>query len=113
MTAAAARTRKARLAAGAVLPAFNNPLEIAGEAGMLDAISGGRLELGFARAFLPLEFAQFGVSRYESVARFDEGLAQVRLLSTTAKFSPIPRMRQKAAILQQTGLRLGGDGLVR
>ncbi|HXP73948.1 MAG TPA: LLM class flavin-dependent oxidoreductase [Stellaceae bacterium] len=80
LTAAAARTRKARLAAGAVLPAFNNPLKIAGEAGMLDAISGGRLEVGFARAFLPHEFAQFGVSLDESVARFDEGLEQVRLL---------------------------------
>ena len=80
LTAAAARTQKARLAVGAVLPAFNNPLKIAGEAGMLDAISGGRLELGFARAFLPHEFAQFGVSLDDSVARFDEGLEQVRLL---------------------------------
>jgi alkanesulfonate monooxygenase SsuD/methylene tetrahydromethanopterin reductase-like flavin-dependent oxidoreductase (luciferase family) len=80
LTAAAARTCKARLTAGAVLPAFNDPLKIAGEAGMLDAISGGRLELGFARAFLPHEFAQFGVSLDESVARFDEGLEQVRLL---------------------------------
>ena len=80
LTAAAARTQKARLAVGAVLPAFNNPLKIAGEAGMLDAISGGRLELGFARAFLPHEFAQFGVSLDDSVARFDEGLEQVRVL---------------------------------
>lgn len=80
LTAAAARSKKARLIVGAVLPAFNNPLKIAGEAGMLDAISGGRLELGFARAFLPHEFAQFGVSLDESVERFDEGLEQVRLL---------------------------------
>jgi len=80
LTAAAARTQKARLIVGAALPAFNHPLKIAGEAGMLDAISGGRLELGFARAFLPHEFTQFGVSLDESVARFDEGIEQVRLL---------------------------------
>ena len=80
LTAAAARTRKARLSVGAALPAFNNPLKIAGEAAMLDAISGGRLDLGFARAFLPHEFAQFGVSLDESVARFDEGIEQVRRL---------------------------------
>ena len=80
LTAAAARTRQARLIVGATLPAFNHPLKIAGEAGMLDAISGGRLELGFARAFLPHEFEQFRVSLDESVARFDEGLEQVRLL---------------------------------
>lgn len=80
LAAAAMRTRKARLITGAVLPAFNHPLKLAGEAGMLDAISGGRLELGFARAFLPHEFARFGVSVNESKARFDEGVAQVRAL---------------------------------
>jgi alkanesulfonate monooxygenase SsuD/methylene tetrahydromethanopterin reductase-like flavin-dependent oxidoreductase (luciferase family) len=80
LTAAAARTKKARLITGAVLPAFNNPLKLAGEAGMLDAISGGRLELGVARAFLPYEFEAFGVSLDESVARFDEGIEQLRRL---------------------------------
>jgi alkanesulfonate monooxygenase SsuD/methylene tetrahydromethanopterin reductase-like flavin-dependent oxidoreductase (luciferase family) len=80
LTAAAARTRKARLVTGAVLPAFNNPLKLAGEAGMLDAISNGRLELGVARAFLPHEFDAFGVSLDDSVARFDEGIAQIKRL---------------------------------
>ena len=80
LTAASQRTRKARLITGAVLPIFNHPLKIAGEIGMLDAISGGRLEVGFARAFLPHEFARFGVSVNESRARFEEGMAQVRLL---------------------------------
>ena len=80
LTAASQRTRKARLVTGAVLPVFNNPLKLAGEIGMLDAISGGRLEVGFARAFLPHEFARFGVSVDESRARFEEGLEQTRLL---------------------------------
>jgi alkanesulfonate monooxygenase SsuD/methylene tetrahydromethanopterin reductase-like flavin-dependent oxidoreductase (luciferase family) len=80
LAAAAMRSAKARLITGAVLPVFNNPLKLAGEIGMLDAISGGRLEVGFARAFLPHEFARFGVSVNESRARFEEGMAQVRLL---------------------------------
>lgn len=80
LAAAAMRSANARLVTGAVLPVFNNPLKLAGEIGMLDAISGGRLEVGFARAFLPHEFARFGVSVNESRARFDEGMAQVRLL---------------------------------
>lgn len=80
LTACAARTRKARLITGAVLPVFNNPLKLAGEAGMLDAISGGRLELGFARAFLPHEFHRFRVPLDESVERFDEGVAQITRL---------------------------------
>lgn len=80
LTAAAMRTRNTRLITGAVLPAFNHPLKLAGEIGMLDGISNGRLEVGFARAFLPHEFAQFEVSLDESRRRFTEGFAQVRLL---------------------------------
>ncbi|AFZ18176.1 LLM class flavin-dependent oxidoreductase [Allocoleopsis franciscana] len=80
LTAASQRTRKARLITGAVLPAFNNPLKLAGEIGMLDAISQGRLEVGFARAFLPHEFVRFGVSLNESRGRFEEGVEQVRRL---------------------------------
>src|SRR5256885_2467852 len=80
LAAAAQRTRRARLVTGAVLPAFNNPLKLAGEIAMLDALSGGRLDVGFARAFLPHEFRRFGVSPDESVARFREGIEQVDLL---------------------------------
>ena len=82
LAAAAPRTRHARLVTGAVLPVFNHPLKLAGEIGMLDAISGGRLDVGFARAFLPHEFRRFGRSPDESVARFREGLEQVELLLT-------------------------------
>ena len=80
LTAAAQRTKNTRLITGAVLPAFNHPLKMAGEIGMLDGISGGRLEVGFARAFLPHEFAAFGVSLDESRRRFTEGLAQITSL---------------------------------
>jgi len=80
LAAAAQVTRHARLVTGAVLPAFNNPLKLAGELAMLDALCDGRLDVGFARAFLPHEFEHFGVKLDESRARFDEGVAQVRLL---------------------------------
>jgi alkanesulfonate monooxygenase SsuD/methylene tetrahydromethanopterin reductase-like flavin-dependent oxidoreductase (luciferase family) len=80
LAAAAQVTRRARLVTGAVLPAFNNPLKLAGELAMLDALSDGRLDCGFARAFLPHEFAHFGVKLDESRARFDEGMEQVRRL---------------------------------
>ena len=80
LSAASQRTQQARLITGALLPVFNNPLKMAGEIGMLDALSGGRLEVGFARAFLPHEFERFGVALDESRARFDEGVEQVRRL---------------------------------
>lgn len=82
LAAAAARTKRVRLVTGAVLPVFNHPLKLAGEIGMLDAISNGRLDVGFARAFLPHEFRRFGISPDESVARFREGLDQIGRLLT-------------------------------
>ena len=80
LAAAAQVTRHARLVTGALLPAFNNPLKLAGEIGMLDALCDGRLDVGFARAFLPHEYSHFGVPLDESRDRFDEGVAQVRRL---------------------------------
>jgi alkanesulfonate monooxygenase SsuD/methylene tetrahydromethanopterin reductase-like flavin-dependent oxidoreductase (luciferase family) len=82
LAAASQRTKRARLVTGAILPVFNHPLKIAGEIGMLDGLSGGRLDVGFARAFLPHEFRRFGISPNESYARYEEGVRQVvRLLS--------------------------------
>ena len=107
LSAAAQRTKTARLITGAVLPIFNHPLKLAGEIGMLDAISGGRAEIGFARAFLPHEFARFNRPLDESRARFDEGLNQVKELlerenvSSEGKFhsyknvTSLPRPTQK------------------
>lgn len=80
LAAASQRSENLRVVTGAVLPVFNHPLKQAGEIGMLDAISKGRLEVGFARAFLPHEFARFGISMDESRARFDEGLDAVTQL---------------------------------
>jgi alkanesulfonate monooxygenase SsuD/methylene tetrahydromethanopterin reductase-like flavin-dependent oxidoreductase (luciferase family) len=80
LSALSQRTKTLRLVTGAVLPVFNNPLKLAGEIGMVDGISGGRLDVGFARAFLPHEFRRFGISPDESNARFREGLAQIERL---------------------------------
>ena len=80
LAAAAQRTRHLRLVTGAVLPAFNHPLKLAAELAMVDCISGGRLDAGFARAFLPHEFEAFEVSLEESRPRFEEGIAAVQRL---------------------------------
>ncbi len=80
LAAVAQRTRWIRLMTGALLPVFNHPLKMAGEIGMVDALSQGRLDVGLARAFLPHEFRRFGISQDESVDRFREGLEQLELL---------------------------------
>src|SRR4051812_21914373 len=82
LSAAAARTKRIRLVTGAVIPIFNHPIKLAGELAMLDNISGGRLTVGFARAFLPEEFEAFERSMDESRARFEGGLEAVRRLWT-------------------------------
>jgi alkanesulfonate monooxygenase SsuD/methylene tetrahydromethanopterin reductase-like flavin-dependent oxidoreductase (luciferase family) len=80
LAAAAQKSLRAKMITGAVLPVFNNPLKVAGELGMMDAISKGRLEIGFARAFLPNEFETFRVSIEESRARYEEGVEQIQAL---------------------------------
>jgi alkanesulfonate monooxygenase SsuD/methylene tetrahydromethanopterin reductase-like flavin-dependent oxidoreductase (luciferase family) len=80
LSALSQRTTTMRLVTGAVLPVFNHPLKLAGEIGMIDAISNGRIDVGFARAFLPHEFRRFGISPDESYARFEEGIEQITLL---------------------------------
>lgn len=87
LSALSQRTKNARIVTGAVLPVFNNPLKLAGEIGMLDAISGGRAEIGFARAFLPHEYERFNIDLDESVSRFDEGMEQIHLLLTQENVS--------------------------
>jgi alkanesulfonate monooxygenase SsuD/methylene tetrahydromethanopterin reductase-like flavin-dependent oxidoreductase (luciferase family) len=82
LAAAAQRTRHIRLVTGAVIPAFHHPLKLAAELAMVDCISGGRLEAGFARAFLPHEFEAFEVDMEESRPRFEEGIAIVKRLWT-------------------------------
>ena len=82
LSAIAARTRRLRLITGAVIPAFNHPVKLAGELAMLDNVSGGRLDVGFGRAFIPKEFEVFGISMDESRARFEEGIDIITRLWT-------------------------------
>ncbi|MGW0537771.1 LLM class flavin-dependent oxidoreductase [Streptomyces sp. NPDC003032] len=70
LAAVAARTRNIRLLTGGIQASFHHPVQIAAETAQVDVMSGGRLDVGFARAFLPYEFDAFGVSMDESVARF-------------------------------------------
>jgi alkanesulfonate monooxygenase SsuD/methylene tetrahydromethanopterin reductase-like flavin-dependent oxidoreductase (luciferase family) len=85
--AIAQRTKRIRVGTAVTLLPLHHPLACAEQAAMLDAISGGRLEVGFARAFLPHEFARFRVSVDQSRARFDEGLDIIRLAWTRDRFS--------------------------
>ena len=77
--------KRVRPITGAVIPAFNHPIKLAGELAMLDNICNGRLDVGFGRAFIPEEYAAYGLDMQESRARFDEGVAVIKRLWTEAR----------------------------
>jgi alkanesulfonate monooxygenase SsuD/methylene tetrahydromethanopterin reductase-like flavin-dependent oxidoreductase (luciferase family) len=68
----AARTRRIRLATGAVIVPWNHPLRVAEKVALLDHLSGGRAVLGLGRGLARREYAGFGIEMGESRARFDE-----------------------------------------
>ncbi|MBD3003811.1 MULTISPECIES: LLM class flavin-dependent oxidoreductase [unclassified Streptomyces] len=82
LSAIAARTRRIRITTGAVIAAFNHPLKTAAKLAMLDNLSGGRLDAGFGRGFLPDEFDWFQVPMSESRARFSETVEACKALWT-------------------------------
>ncbi len=61
LAAVAACTKQIRLMTGCILPVFHHPVKIAAKTAMLDALSNGRVDVGFARAYLPHEFSTFQV----------------------------------------------------
>ncbi len=70
LAAVGARTRRIRLLTGGIQASFHHPIQIAAEAAQVDAMTNGRLDIGFARAFLPYEFESFGVDMHQSRERF-------------------------------------------
>ncbi|HEX4063175.1 MAG TPA: LLM class flavin-dependent oxidoreductase [Streptosporangiaceae bacterium] len=85
LSAVAVRTRQIRLMTGGIQASFHHPIQIAAQTAMVDAISGGRMEVGFARAWLPYEFDAFGIALDESRARFTDTVLAVRRLWTEEK----------------------------
>jgi alkanesulfonate monooxygenase SsuD/methylene tetrahydromethanopterin reductase-like flavin-dependent oxidoreductase (luciferase family) len=87
LAAVAAQTTRIRLMTGCVLPAFHHPIQLAAHAAMVDVMSHGRLDVGFARAWLPYEFEALGVPLDSSRARFEETIRAVLRLWTDEKVS--------------------------
>lgn len=87
LSAVATVTSSIRLMTGCMLPAFHHPVQIAAHAAMVDAISHGRLDCGFARAWLPYEFEAFGVSMDLSRDRFESTIEAVVRLWTESNVS--------------------------
>jgi flavin-dependent trigonelline monooxygenase, oxygenase component len=103
---AASRTERIRLGTAILVIPYYNPLRLAGEIGMADVLTGGRLEIGVGRGAFEYEFDRFGIDERIAAARLRDGMAVVRGLLTqddfsyageTCSFGPataVPRPRQ-------------------
>ena len=87
LAAVASRTKNIRLMTGCILPAFHHPIQIAAETAMLDALSYGRMDIGFARAYLPYEFSAFGIDMNSSRERYTATIDAVTQLWTKPNIS--------------------------
>jgi alkanesulfonate monooxygenase SsuD/methylene tetrahydromethanopterin reductase-like flavin-dependent oxidoreductase (luciferase family) len=73
----AARTERIKLATGAVILPWNDPLRVAEKIAFLDHLSKGRAVLGLGRGLARREYAGFNVDMSESRGRFDEAARMV------------------------------------
>jgi alkanesulfonate monooxygenase SsuD/methylene tetrahydromethanopterin reductase-like flavin-dependent oxidoreductase (luciferase family) len=76
--AAAAATARLRIATGLLALPLHHPLRVAEDAATLDALSGGRFELGVGLGAEAEAFGGFGLDLRERAARFEEALEVVR-----------------------------------
>lgn len=70
--AAAARTKRIRIGTGVSLLPLQHPIMLAEQYGMLDVISGGRLEYGIGRGYLMQEYDWLKIPLAESHSRYRE-----------------------------------------
>jgi alkanesulfonate monooxygenase SsuD/methylene tetrahydromethanopterin reductase-like flavin-dependent oxidoreductase (luciferase family) len=76
--AALAATERIRIATGLLALPLHHPLRVAEDAATLDALSGGRFELGVGLGAEVEAFGGFGLELGERAARFEEALEVVR-----------------------------------
>ena len=76
--AAAAVTRRMRIATGLLALPLHHPLRVAEDAATLDALSAGRFELGVGLGAEREAFDGFGLDQRERALRFEEALEVVR-----------------------------------
>ena len=128
LAAISQRTTRMRLGHGAVLAPhnINHPVRIAERAATLDLLSGGRLELGFARSTIP-EWRTFQVDPEDTRNQHIEAMRMVPKMWTEERFSwaserfsinnlaVIPKPLQKphpplwAACTSAEGFRVAGE----
>ena len=78
LAALAQRTHTIRLGTAVSLIPFDNPVRLAEDFGLIDVLSGGRLEFGVGRGLFGFEYDGLGIHPDESRARLEEGVEVIR-----------------------------------
>lgn len=73
-TYVAARTKKIRIGTAANVVTLIHPMRIAEQAAMLDCLSGGRVDIGFAKGYGPREFSGYGANIADGAERLKEAV---------------------------------------
>lgn len=102
----ATRTKTLRLGVMGMVAPYHSPWQLVEEIGMLDHMTGGRLEIGTA-AGIPQEMAQVGITTEEARARNDEAVEIIDkalaspVISHHGKFWQFDDLRLTPRTLQQ------------
>ncbi|HEX4432953.1 MAG TPA: LLM class flavin-dependent oxidoreductase [Frankiaceae bacterium] len=110
--AVAARTKNVRILVAALVSAFHDPLKVAEDAAVIDAISGGRLDLVVTNGYVQSEFDMFGVPLKQRAARTTELLETLQNAFTGEPFTYRGRTVQVTPAPVNPGgppLQLGGS----
>lgn len=86
-TAAAASTSRMRIGTSVLLGPLYEPIRLAEDLAVLDAVSGGRLEVGIGLGWAPLDYETYGVDPSRRVGRLKETIEVLRLAWTTDDFT--------------------------
>ncbi len=87
LSAISSLTTRVRLGTSVLVPAQRNPLVLAKQLATLDAISGGRLDVGVGGGWLAEEYAALGASFEDRWTRLEETLEIFRLVWTEREAS--------------------------
>lgn len=83
----AGETSRIKLAPGVVVVPLYNPVRLASEIGMVDALSHGRLVLGIGSGYQPYEFERFGEDLADSAPKLVEFVDILEKAFTATTFS--------------------------
>ena len=121
LAAVAARNARIRLATGIITLPLEQPIRVAEDAAVLDAISGGRVELGFGSGSAPVAFTIFGKQHEKRHELYERGFEAIEnalagkplVPDGPALFPPAPGLADRiweATFRPEGGVRAGEHG---